>query len=74
MRPIWLKYPEKMECIFCNEKNYTKCGVLIDENFPYKIVDHKRVKYIPFTMGLVPKFFERFDTADGKTKAYFFEF
>ena len=68
MRPIWLKYPEEYECLYCNYKNFTKCGVEIDENFPYSIVDHKRVKYIPFVKGLVPDFFKREDE-----KFYFFE-
>lgn len=59
MRPIWLKYPERQECLFCNYQNYTKCGVLIDEDFPYFIVDHRRVKYIPFTYKKLPAFYER---------------
>ena len=61
LKPIWLKYPEKLECLYITYKNYTDCGVLIDENFPYSIVDHKRVKYIPFTRGMIPNFFERWD-------------
>lgn len=59
LKPIWLKDPDKFECLFVTYKNYTTCGVLIDENFPYPIIDHKRVKYIPFTSGLIPDFFER---------------
>lgn len=56
---MWLKYPEKMECLFANYQNYTECGVLIDEDFPYSLIDHKRVKYIPMIRGKVPEFFER---------------
>lgn len=29
--------------------NYTKCGYPITDDFEYRIVDHTRVKYIPFT-------------------------
>ena len=59
IRPIWLKYPERIDCLSATQANYTTCGVLIDENFPYPIIDHRRVKYIPFTKGLLPEFFER---------------
>ena len=59
LKPIWLKYPEKIECLYVTFRNYTSCGVLIDEDFPYDIIDHKRVKYIPFTSGMIPDFFER---------------
>ena len=59
LRPVWLKDPDKFECIYATHKNYTKCGVLIDENFPYNIIDHRRVKYIPFAVGQIPEFFER---------------
>ena len=45
--------------MYVTYKNYTECGVLIDENFPYEIVDHNRVKYIPFIKGMLPDFFER---------------
>lgn len=59
LKPVWLKYPDRPECLWATFLNYTKCGVLIDENFPYSIIDHKRVKYIPFTRGKIPEFFER---------------
>ena len=59
LKPIWLKYPDKAGCLYATYNNYTECGVLIDENFPYPIVDHKRVKYIPFVSGMIPEFFQR---------------
>ncbi len=50
MRPIYLNNIEDELCKTqnYNTKNYTKCGYLMTEDFPYKIVDHTRVKYIPF--------------------------
>lgn len=31
-----------------NFKNYTNCAYQIDEKFPFKIVDHRRVRYMTF--------------------------
>lgn len=28
--------------------NYTDCGIQVNETFPHPIVDHKRIKYVPW--------------------------
>lgn len=45
MFPIYLTNPTSLGCNNSNYdvKNYTKCGVKIDDKFPYKIVNHTRV-------------------------------
>ncbi len=50
LRPIYLTNLENELCRSQNYnfKNYTKCGYLITDDFPYPIVDHKRVKYLSF--------------------------
>lgn len=50
LRPIYLINLENELCRSQNYnfKNYTKCGYLINDDFPYPIVDHKRVKYLSF--------------------------
>ena len=48
--PIYLTNPTDFACkdFYYSAKNYTKCGYHITDNFPYQIIDHTRVQYIPF--------------------------
>ena len=46
-KPVWLANTSDA-CINSTQANYTKCGVIIDKEFPYDIIDHNRVKYISF--------------------------
>ena len=48
LKPIWLADLTNEACLYVNQRNYTTCGVIIDRDFPYEIIDHQRVKYIPF--------------------------
>ena len=48
LKPIWLANLTSEACRNSDQTNYTACGVIIDKDFPYDIIDHKRVKYIPF--------------------------
>ena len=48
LKPIWLADLTNEACLYVNQRNYTTCGVVIDRDFPYEIIDHQRVKYIPF--------------------------
>ena len=48
LKPVWLANHTSEACRNADQTNYTACGVIIDKDFPYDIIDHKRVKYIPF--------------------------
>ena len=43
-----MKEDYEEECKWANARNYTKCGILIEDDFPYEFIDHKQVKYISF--------------------------
>ena len=48
LKPILMKEDYEEECKWANARNYTKCGILIEDDFPYDFIDHKQVKYISF--------------------------
>jgi len=50
LKPIYLNGSsrEREDCKYLTNANYTSCGYLIDEEFPYSIIDHTRVKYVSF--------------------------
>lgn len=48
LKPILLKDEFPSECKWVTQRNYTKCGMLIDDDFPFDFIDHKQVKYVSF--------------------------
>jgi hypothetical protein len=52
MRPVYLLDKMRNDILCKNKnynfKNYTKCAYAMEDDFPYSIVDHARVQYIPF--------------------------
>jgi hypothetical protein len=68
LKPVLLKKDAPEECKWIVKNNYTDCGILITEKFPYSVIDHTRVKYVAFADPYMENGTEQNTTKEGGSK------
>ena len=69
LQPVLLYDEKNISCHYIHIYNYTECGVLITEDFKFKIIDRRKVHYV----GMVPYEMLSIDQRKENIKEYEFE-